>query len=711
MADDTLTGCEANPGPSGSRPDSEREILRVNRALATLTCATEALIRSTDEQQLLNEICRIVVDVGGYAFAWIGYMQHDEERSIWPVAQFRDDGYLAHARTSWGDGEDGQGPAGKAIRSGQPQVAQFSGSDGVTCGWRAASARRGFLAHLALPLCVEGRIIGAINLYSTDALAFDDEEMQLMANLARNLAFGIGMQRVQFERLRAERELKESEGRYRSLVELSPDAILVHTQDIIIFSNSAADRLFRAAPERPLLGKPMLDLVASRDTQQSPGTLNNSTGATGAPMEQHLTRLDGSLFVAEVTEAPVIFHGVHARQAVIRDVTERRQVQEQLIQATKLATLGEMAAGMAHELSQPINIIRMAAEGTLLMIDRKKAPQDYQVKQFSLIADQAGRMAEIIDHIRIFSRKDAGAVSVFDAFHSVRLAAEMMGQHLLSNAIGLHLDLPSTPCPVRGRPVQLEQVILNLLSNAQDAILAARQDPGKSHPSRITIQGSLTGDNQARITVSDSGTGIPAHHLDRIFEPFFTTKEIGRGTGLGLSVSFGIVSAMGGRLEARNQLMGGAEFVIVLPTDGLSQKAPSATDRPARQTLPTRTPSRHILLVDDEPEALETMGAYLDELGYRVSRAQSGNMAFSLYQTDPADLVVTDIRMPDGDGEELVKKLHDRSPTLPIIVVTGHIGMTEKLEADAATKRIAVLKKPISLSLMADTLEQLLPRC
>ena len=695
--------------PRGPDPQGDREIFRVNRALATLTRATEALIRSTDEQQLLSEICRIVVEVGGYAFAWVGYLQHDEDRSIWPVAQFRDDDYLTHARTSWGVGENGQGPAGRAIRTGMPQVDQFAGRKGAASRWRKAAARRGFQTHLALPLQVEGRTIGVINLYSSDAAAFDDDELSLMANLAHNLAYGIGMQRIQFERRRAERELKESEGRYRSLVELSPDAIIVHTQEIIIFSNSAADRLFRATAELPLLGKRMQDIVHPEDSSHFSRPLADPPGGI---VEERLARLDGSFFVAEVSEAQVIFHGVHARQVVIRDVTERKHVQEQLIQAAKLATLGEMAAGMAHELSQPINIIRMAADGTLLMIDRRRAPPDYQARQFALIADQAGRMAEIIDHIRIFSRKDSGSVSVFDAFQSVRLATEMMGPQLLSNGIEISLDLPRAACPVRGRPIQLEQVILNLLSNARDAVLAARLDSSKAGIKRIEVRGAITDGNFARISVSDSGIGIPAHHIDRIFEPFFTTKEIGRGTGLGLSVSFGIISAMGGRLDAHNRRGGGAKFVVALPLvpDGMSKMPASAPDRSGRTDLPFDPRSRHILLVDDEPDALQTMGAYLDELGYRVSRAESGNAAFELYRADPADLVVTDIRMPDGDGEELVRRLRHQAPALPIIVVTGHIGMTEYLEADAAAKRIAILKKPISLSLMADTLEQLLQR-
>jgi two-component system, cell cycle sensor histidine kinase and response regulator CckA len=685
----------------------ERELLRVNRALATLTRATEALIRATDEQQLLNETCRIIVEVGGYAFAWVGYVQHDGEKSVWPMARCgMDDGYLAQARITWGEGARGQGPTGRAIRFGRPQIGYTDVSDKSFAPWRKAALRRGFHSNLSLPLQVDGQVIGVLNLYSAEVGSFDEDELRLMENLAQNVAYGIGMQRMQFERRRAERELKESEGRYRSLVELSPDAIVVHTQGIIIFSNSAADRLFRANTSMPLVGKRILDLTQPEDAL--PHLQLDSEHLPLGAVEERLSRQDGSSFFAEVTAAPIVFHGVHARQVVIRDITERKQVQDQLIQAAKLATLGEMAAGMAHELSQPINIIRMAAEGTLLMIGRGKATQEYQEKHFALIADQASRMAEIIDHIRIFSRKDAGEVVVFDACHSVRLAAELMAPQMQNANVELTVRLPDDTCPVRGRPVQLEQVIINLLSNAKDAVNEARRASKKPQSGIICVEGSLVDRATLKLTVTDNGTGIGPNHLDRVFEPFFTTKEVGSGTGLGLSVSFGIISAMEGRLEAHNTPSNGAQFVITLPLT----EAPAASAEPpaAGESVVDDASSagRHVLLVDDEPQAIETMSSYFTELGYRVSQAYSGNSAFQLFSSDPADIVVTDVRMPDGDGEQLVKKLRQHAPRLPIVVVTGHMGMTEHLEHDAASEHFAVLKKPISLAAMAETVEQLL---
>ncbi len=683
----------------------ERELLRVNRALATMTRATEALIRATDEQQLLNEICRILVEVGGYAFAWVGYVQHDDECSVWPVARFgRDNGYLAETRMTWGKGDRTSGPVSRAVRSAQPQLTYVTAPEFAP--WREAALRRGFQATVSLPLEVEGSVIGIIGLYSSDAAPFDIDELHLMEKLARNMAWGIGMQRMQFERRRAAQELKESEGRYRSLVELSPDAIVVHTQGIIIFSNSAADLLFRATPSMPLVGKRMVDLIQPEVPHERHPHLE-SEGVPEGVVEERLARLDGSLFVAEVTAASIIFHGVHARQVVIRDITERKQVQAQLVQTAKLATLGEMAAGMAHELSQPINIIRMAAEGALLMIGRRKATQDYQEKQFALMAAQASRMAEIIDHIRIFSRQDTGTVAVFDARESVHMAVQLMESQIQADGIDIAVDVPSQPCPVLGRPVQLEQVVINLLTNAQDAVKAARKTADTARTGQIRIEARLPASGDLRIVVTDNGTGIEKPHLDRIFEPFFTTKEVGSGTGLGLSVSFGIITSMGGRLEARDLRPHGAAFTITLPLAGEQPYAAAGIESSAADGLAVAPMRRHILLVDDEVQAIDAMGAYLREFGYRVSQATSGNSAFHLFESDPADIVVTDVRMPDGDGEELVRRLRQVSPELPIVVVTGHIGTTESLE-DAAAHALTILKKPISLAAMAKAIEHLL---
>lgn len=682
--------------------------MRAKRGLVMLTRATEALIHANDEQQLLNRICRILVEEGEYLFCWVGYVQHDDEKSIWPVARFGDDGgFVAKARLSWDENKPGgQTPSGAAVRTGLAQVARGDGTRSIFA--LTPNVQVSFGAVLSLPLVVEGRTIGMLTLYSTDREDFDEEEVRLMDNLARNVSYGIGTQRVQFERSRAERELKESEARYRVLVETAPDAILVHTQGVIIFSNHSADSLFRAGPGLSLMGRRISDLIHKDATLSEDFSRIEGEGGATTMVEAYLVRLDGSGFAAEVTFSPIVFHGVHARQMSVRDITERKQVHAQLVQTAKLATLGEMAASMAHELSQPLNIMRMAAEGALMLIGREKASQDYQVKQFAMIAAQATRMAEIIDHIRIFSRKDSGAVELFDARATLQLAIDLMTPQLSSEDIRIETTLPAGAVyPVLGRPVQLEQVIVNLLSNAADAIKEVRTRSGEAYTGLVTLTAAVERNTRLRLTVTDNGPGIAHEDLDRIFEPFFTTKEVGRGTGLGLSVSFGIIASMGGRLSADPTPSGaGASFSITLPLQDCP--VPADEDAAAGKEPKENPQARHLLLVDDEPQAIENMSAYFNELGYRTTRAHSGNAALKLFSRDPADLVVTDIRMADGDGEMLIRQLRDVAPDLPIVVVTGHIGRTEILAREPANDRLKVIKKPVSLATMAETIEEML---
>lgn len=501
--------------------------------------------------------------------------------------------------------------------------------------------------------------------------------------------------------------LRESENRFRKLVELSPDAILVHNGERIVFANAMAEKVFRAAADRPLLGCPILDIVHPNDR---PATIRRIFDHVqdATPLEGRYLRLTGEIFDAEILATNITLRGESARHVVFRETSERKEMQSQLMQSAKLATLGEMAAGMAHELSQPLNIIRMAADGALMQISHGRASQAYQSDQFTLISDQTTRMAEIIDHIRIFSRKDSAAVEVFDATLAVKRAVTLIEQQVRAENVDLHLSLQSALCPVKGRPVQLEQVLINLMTNALDSLRERSRQVGLKPGWRGWITVAVENEeSHVRITVRDNGTGIPRDILDRIFEPFFTTKEVGRGTGLGLSVSFGIISSMGGQLRARNEEEG-ACFAMSLPH---AEAAPMpAPCRPAQREI-DRTPivseGRHLMVVEDEAEALQTMAGYLEQMGYRVSTATNGTDAFALFMKDPADVVVTDIRMPHGDGEELIERLRDYDPLLPIIIVTGHIGVTDQLIAEDDDRTI-LMKKPIGLRDLGKTIEELL---
>jgi len=246
-----------------------------------------------------------------------------------------------------------------------------------------------------------------------------------------------------------------------------------------------------------------------------------------------------------------------------QEIAERKVMQEQLIQSSKMATLGEMATGVAHELNQPLHIIRMAAENIVRKVKKGLADEEYLVAKLARITKQTERAAAIIDHMRIFGRKPGNIQEKVDPVAVVRAVVSMMGQQLQMAGIEVTTRSPETCRSVMGHQVQVEQVLLNLLSNARDAI------NGNAELTRKTIDICIADGPDTKtieISVTDSGGGIEAQTLERIFEPFYTTKGVGEGTGLGLSISYGIITEMGGTISARN-VEDGCRFTICLPVD------------------------------------------------------------------------------------------------------------------------------------------------
>ena len=363
----------------------------------------------------------------------------------------------------------------------------------------------------------------------------------------------------------AAEQVKQSEERYRILVEDSPAMICRYRPDLsLTFGNRPLAAYLECTPEQ----LPGLNLGNWMSPQQRESFL------------QRLTRLSPEFPVstAEINlQLPVREHawwvwsdrGVFDEQgqlleiqAVGRDNTEVRRSQQQLTQSAKMATLGEMATGLAHEINQPLNVMRMAIINVLKRLGNGDVQADYLTDKLNRIDAQVQRAARVVDHMRVFGRRSEIEQQPFNPAQAIEGTLSLLAEGMRGKGVELRISETGFEVQVRGYVDQLEQILINLMVNARDALLSKRE----THPEfKPWIAVYAERDPQSvRLWVEDNGGGIDPRLLERIFEPFFTTKPVGIGTGLGLSVSYGIVENMGGKLSVRNSTEG-ARFCIELP--------------------------------------------------------------------------------------------------------------------------------------------------
>jgi len=249
------------------------------------------------------------------------------------------------------------------------------------------------------------------------------------------------------------------------------------------------------------------------------------------------------------------------------DTTDRRKAQTEVYQSAKLATLGQMATGLAHEINQPLNVIQLTSENLRIRLEKLLPANEDVLGRIEKIKRQVARMSGLVDHMRIFGRKSSLQMHLVDPTSAIEDALAIFGSELRLAGIDVHKNFPNMPAFVVAENNLLGQILLNLLVNARDAINdRARKlaDAGKSFKGQIELSVSRERNDYVTIVVADNAGGIPDEAIGRVFEPFFTTKPVGKGTGLGLSVSYGIVKDLGGNLSVRNGDKG-AIFTIELP--------------------------------------------------------------------------------------------------------------------------------------------------
>ena len=433
--------------------------------------------------------------------------------------------------------------------------------------------------------------------------------------------------------------------------------------------------MFGYGPSTPLVEVRPLDPERFADTVPRTALLER-LARDGAVRDLllRLRRTDGTLVWVEVTgHGEPGESGTASFTGLIRDVTERkrlddqtRDLHQQLLQAEKLAALGQTISGVAHELNNPLATILTSSERLAAK------PMEPELRRaFETILGEAERAAKIVRNLLTFARKRNTTRTLVDVNQVVRdtLGLRAYEQRLasISTTEALAAGLP----PVFADPHQIQQVLLNLVINAEQAMVSAH-----GHGTLVVRSWQDPERDLVLVEVNDDGPGVSGEAMSRIFDPFFTTKHVGQGTGLGLTVAYAIVQEHGGRIRVDSRPGEGASFVIELPTSGTGVRAASRRPDP-----PTRDigGGARVLLVDDEPRLAAAVADALGDAGFQVDQAHDGADALDRVHAKDDDHIICDLRMPRVDGPAFYRAIAASSPPLVrrLIFVTGDVAGTE----------------------------------
>jgi histidine kinase len=362
------------------------------------------------------------------------------------------------------------------------------------------------------------------------------------------------------ERKKLEERLKESEKKYHTIFNNVPNSIFVvdNTTLNILDCNTTASSVYGYAPEE-LIGRPFLTVIHPDEAERIRAQMQAFTAIN----QVKSVRKDGSAFFVDIMQAVSAHADTEYLLVSTTDITERLEAEQLLFHAGKMATLGEMATGVAHELNQPLTVIKSASNFFIKKVDAGETiPAEIIATLAREVDSYVDRATKIINHMREFGRKADKSLERVDVNDCVNRAFTLLNKQFAAHGINTRWELADGLPRVMAAPDQLEQVIINLLVNARD-ILEEKTDAANSDTPLITVR---TGGDGTRvfIQVEDNGGGIPASIIHKIFEPFFTTKKVGKGTGLGLSISYGLIKNIGGTIQAENG-EAGARFTITLP--------------------------------------------------------------------------------------------------------------------------------------------------
>jgi PAS domain S-box-containing protein len=515
------------------------------------------------------------------------------------------------------------------------------------------------------------------------------------------------------ERVSAQRARAETEIKYRKLIEQV--AAISYIAEIGVngqwfYVSPQIETMFGYSAEEWLSNsKDWIRYIPIDDHPIVHAAEENSARGEPFQAEYRVTRKDGNTIW--VSDTAVVVRGSDSHpvmEGLIVDITDRKLLENQLLQARKMEAVGRLAGGVAHDFNNLLTIIKGYVEMAMQRcLDRPELHNDIR-----RIEDAADRAVSLVRQLLAFSRKQVLRPKILD-LNAIVMNLDQLLRRLMSENIAMKTFVSNDVGAIKADPGQIEQVIMNLVVNARDAL----PDGGRIliETSNVDLDSAYTRDHTVvrpgpyvLLAVTDTGIGMTADTAAHIFEPFYTTKESGRGTGLGLSTVYGIVKQSGGYIWVYSELGKGTTFKVYLPRVKDAVQAPAAAEAPASAT---RKGHETILLVEDEPDVRELTQMVLTERGYRVIEALTPEDAERLAGNNGAEihLLLTDVVMPGMSGRELARRLTGRYPHLRVLYMSGY---TYNVIAQDGTleEGISFLQKPFTPQVLTQKVRESLDR-
>jgi PAS domain S-box-containing protein len=668
------------------RREAEREIRRRNRDLALLNRVIAASATSPGSELALQTACRelaLAFDVS-HAIA-IFYSQEEGEPAI--AAEHR-----CSARGSvLGMTIPLVGtPIHQELQESQsPLVLDDARNDPRTAHLRDLIIQQGVASLLILPLSVEGEVLGAIVLPSTEPRSFSDDEVGLAWRVAEQVSGALARARLQ-----------ESQQRLSAAVEQAAEAVVItDTDGFIFYANPAFEQLTGYDHTEFCRHSPRL-FSGTNQEQIDHGEMWQVVTA-GRPWQGRFAgnSKDGRPFKADLVVTPVRNQTGDIVNFVgtMRDVTREVQLEEQFQQAQRMEALGRLAGGIAHDFNNLLTVIHLSTR----LMERQLRPEDPLWDHVQRIQETGERATKLTRQLLSFSRREFAEPQVLDLNQVVSDLSRML-KRIIGEDIDLVTDLADDLWLIKVDPSQIDQVLMNLVLNARDAMpdggtLTIRTANVRLDEAYAAAHVDARAGRHVLLTISDTGMGIDGEAKAHLFEPFFTTKEFGQGTGLGLSTVFGIITQNGGHIRVESEPEQGATFQILLPSmEGQGAQVVSSA-HPPPSPQPTNG-TETILVAEDEEHVRNLAVSVLRSCGYHVLPAKDGPEAIQISEqySQPIHLLITDVVMPQLGGRELAERLQRQRPALRVMYISGYVD-EEISQYSASTPGMSFMSKPFTI--------------